>query len=116
MYVSRLLWLISSPLVAVLVFGCQGPDAAPAASLDTPPVRVAAVGADMGRRAAYQIFREGDLTGSITHVGADEFNELTVEQLRTDYDVLLFTWATSSILNADFETRLRPFLELGGGV
>lgn len=83
---------------------------------NSAPIRVAAVGADMGRRAAYQVFAEGDLTGSVTHVDVDEFNSLSVEELRASYDVLLFTWATSTRLDVDFGTRLRPYLEQGGGI
>jgi len=79
-------------------------------------IRVAAVGADLGRRAAYQVFAEGDLDGSVTHVEWSDFNHLTAEELRESYDVLLFTWVTSGRLNADFQRRLEPFLEQGGGV
>lgn len=109
--------LFTTTLAVFLSTGCPGPDAAQERPLlSTPPVRVAAVGADMGRRAAYQIFAEGDLSGSITHVDTADFNASSVEDLRANYDVLLFTWATASQLNADFETRLLPYLEQGGGI
>src|SRR5689334_8680319 len=93
-------------LLFVVVFaalsttGCLGSASTDALSfIDTPPVRVAVVGADMGRRAAYQVFAEGDLSGSITHVDTSEFNDLSVEELRARYDDLLFTWVTPSMLN-----------------
>jgi len=117
MSASRPTLLITITLVALVATGCLSPEPSDGTPLfDTPPIRVAAVGADGGRRAAYQVFAEGDLPGSITHMEMSEFNTLSVEDLRASYDVLLFTWATSSRLNADFEARLRPFLEQGGGI
>jgi hypothetical protein len=114
---SRLVSLIAIAFATILAAGCNGVDPSNAPSLSTtPPIRVAAVGANMGRRAAYQVFAEGDLPGTVTHVDVSEFNRLSVEELRASYDVLLFTWATSSKLDADFETRLLPFLEQGGGI
>lgn len=108
---------IALSLTSLLTAGCHGVESREVESLSfTQPIRVAAIGADMGRRTAYQIFAEGDLPGSITHVTHDEFNSLSVEELRASYDVLLFTFATSSKLDADFDTRLRRFLEQGGGV
>lgn len=114
---SRPALLLATVLAALLATGClDSTSTNDSPFLDTPPIRVAVVGADMGRRAAYQVFAEGDLSGSSTHVSTSEFNELSVEELRASYDVLLFTWATPSMLNADFETRLMPFLEMGGGI
>ena len=79
-------------------------------------IRVAAVGANFGNRAADQIFASGDLRGSIARISASASNALSPAALRANYDVLLFTWATDPSLNADWATRLKPFLDLGGGV
>lgn len=112
---------MTRPLIAAVfamgLAGCQPDGAVSSSSLGvTPPIRVAAVGADMGSRAAYQVFAEGDLPGSVTHLEMGDFNHLFPEKLRASYDVLLFTFVTPERLDADYETRLSPFLELGGGV
>ena len=80
------------------------------------PLRVAGIGANSGNRAANIIFSSGDLAGSITRLTATQFNALTVQQLRDSYDVLLFTWASGSTVNADWNTRLLPYMQLGGGI
>ena len=36
--------------------------------------------------------------------------------LRANYDLLIFTQSTASTLNADWNTRIKPYLELGGSV
>ena len=37
-------------------------------------------------------------------------------QLRQQYDVLIITWASAGTLNVDWNTRLLPYLQAGGGV
>jgi hypothetical protein len=85
-------------------------------STSSSPIRVAGVGANFGNQAANQIFSSGDLSGSVVRINAITFNSMTVEQLRANYDVLLFTWASPSQVNADWDTRLLPFMALGGGI
>lgn len=87
-----------------------------AAATSSAQVRVAGVGANSGNQAASQIFSSGDLAGSFTPVDAATFNSLSVTDLRASYDVLLFTWISTSAINADWNTRLLPYLALGGGV
>ncbi|MDQ6690123.1 MAG: HYR domain-containing protein [Gemmatimonadota bacterium] len=81
-----------------------------------PPIRMAGIGLSAGNRAANIVFSSGDLNGSIARIGEAQFNAMTVAQLRASYDVLLFTWASSPSLNADWTTRLLPFMQLGGGI
>ncbi|HLL54425.1 MAG TPA: PKD domain-containing protein [Myxococcaceae bacterium] len=109
--------LILLAIAAHLASGCQGVDPTNASTGSlTTQVRIAAVGTDSGNRTGYQLIAERDLAGSITHLDASEFNRLSMQELRARFDVLLITWATTSKLNVDFQDRLLPFLELGGGV
>jgi hypothetical protein len=41
---------------------------------------------------------------------------MSVADLIATYDVLIITWLTSSLLDFDWDTRARPFLEAGGGI
>lgn len=79
-------------------------------------IRVAGVGANDGEAAAEHIFAEGDLEGTFTRVSAATFNAMSVAQLRENFDVLIFTWISTSSINADWTTRLLPYLALGGGI
>src|SRR5690242_5618349 len=79
-------------------------------------IRIAGVGANFGLRAANEVVSRGDVIGSVARIDEATFNSMTVEQLRANYDVLIITWASQPSLNVDWNTRLRPFLELGGGV
>jgi hypothetical protein len=56
-----------------------------------------------------------DRKGSIARITADQFNSLSPSELRDAYDVLLFTWNTPSGLNGDWVTRIKPYIDLGGG-
>ncbi|WP_412063067.1 thrombospondin type 3 repeat-containing protein [Rubrivirga sp. IMCC45206] len=88
-----------------------------AARTTTPDYyRVAAIGGNRGNRTANVVFSSGDLDGEITRLTELQFNAQSVADLRADYDILLFTWDSSPSLNADWTTRILPFLELGGGV
>ena len=76
---------------------------------------MAGIGLDHpGDQAANQIFSSGDMVGSIARLDAATFNAMTVAQLRASYDVLLFTFGSSSTVNADWNTRLLPYMGLGG--
>ena len=95
------------------------------AQLDVVPapapgaVRVAAIGCNCGNNAANQIFSSGDLDGVITRMSNAQFNAIPTEELRTRYDVLVFTGAhgqSETTLNANWWNRLQPFVEAGGGV
>lgn len=79
-------------------------------------IRVAAIGANDGTRAADMIFSSGDLPGSVTRLSTAQFNALTGAQLRASYDVLIVTWNTPNNLNIDWTTGIKPFLDFGGGV
>ena len=71
-----------------------------------------------GYRAANTVFSSGDLDGSITNLSIADFNSMTPAQLASTYDVLLFGWTGGDVssINADWNTRLLPYLNAGGGV
>ena len=79
-------------------------------------VRVAGVGANLGNTEADDVFSSGDLAGTITRLTEAQFNALNPAQLRQQYDVLIITWASAGTLNVDWNTRLLPYLQAGGGV
>jgi hypothetical protein len=79
------------------------------------PIRVAGIGGNQGSEATNTVFSSGDLSGSVTRITGAQFDSMSVATLRATYDVLLFTWA-SPTENADWATRIQPFLALGGGV
>jgi hypothetical protein len=79
-------------------------------------IDIAGVGANSGFAAAAQICASGDLVCTFTPVSAAAFNALSPAQLRAAYDVLIFTWISSATINADWNTRLLPYMALGGGV
>ncbi len=99
---------VTSPTPAV---GPEGPQMG-----HTPYIRIAGVGASYGYQTANQIVASGTIHGSVTRISEWTFNAMTPAQLRNDYDVLIFTWASSTGLNADWATRLQPYMALGGGV
>jgi hypothetical protein len=81
------------------------------------PIRVAGIGGNYGNQAANQIFASGDLAGSITRVySTSAFNAMSPADLRASYDVLLITWASDPGLNLDWNTRILPYMALGGDV
>ncbi|GEM_PF-3433792 len=70
-----------------------------------------------GQVASQQIVEtHQDLPGTFEFISAAEYNLLSVQELRESYDVLIFPWGGNSSLDADWETRLLPFMELGGGI
>ena len=79
-------------------------------------ITVARIGGE-GNREADKVFSSGDLAGSITNLSIATFNSMTPSELASSYDVLLFGWTTSGLgINADWNTRLLPYLNAGGGV
>jgi hypothetical protein len=86
------------------------------ANIESRPFKMAGIGANYGNKAFNGVFSSGDRDGSIARITANQFNVLSPSELREAYDVLLFTWATSSSLNADWETRIKPYIDLGGHV
>ena len=56
------------------------------------------------------------LGGSYSTLKAKQFNEMTPAQLAETYDVLIFFWKTSDNVNADWDTRLLPYMDAGGGI
>jgi PKD repeat protein len=78
---------------------------------------MAAIGANFGSRAADSIFSSGDLPGSITRIFSTAvFNAMSPADLRVSYDVLLITWDSDPGLNLDWNTRILPYMQLGGDV
>ena len=55
------------------------------------------------------------VTRIFTPVDLAAFNLLTVPALRAAYDVLVFVFANSPVSDADWTTRLVPYMDLGGG-
>ena len=99
-----------SVLMALAVFWMVGASPADA------QIRVAAIGCDCAHRAAKQAIDSGDIAGTFTHLDAWGFNALSVDDLRANFDVLIFTWVSSPSINADWNTRLLPYMALGGGI
>ncbi len=79
-------------------------------------IKVAGVGYNGGQAASGDILAANDLIGTYTQISDATFNAMTPAQLRANYDVLVFTWNTASTLNADWNTRLLPYMNLGGGI
>jgi hypothetical protein len=77
---------------------------------------IVGVGANLGTSAASEVCASGDVPCTYTEITEAAFNLLTVAQLRAAYDVLIFTWISNPLLNADWTTRLLPYMGLGGGV
>ena len=81
-------------------------------------VRMAGIGGNFGNREFNQLFSSDDRPGSIVRMDHTTFNAIALggaAALRADYDVLLFTWATSPSLNAPWDL-IESYLELGGSV
>ena len=79
-------------------------------------IDIAGVGANFGFSAAIEAVGTGDVPGTFTAVDSATFNALSVADLRTAYDVLIFTWVSDTGINADWNTRLLPYMALGGGI
>ncbi len=80
-------------------------------------IRVGHIGFDGGQRTAQWILEEyEDLPGTFEFIGISAFNSKSVEELRDSFDVLIFPWRGDTNIDADWETRLLPFMELGGGI
>ena len=64
------------------------------------------------------MFSSGDLDGSVTNLSIADFNSMTPAALAANYDVLLFGWTSDDVssIDADWNTRLLPYLNAGGGV
>lgn len=90
--------------------------AEPPLMADGPEIAVAVIGGGQGNQAASQAFLAGDISGSIERLDPALFNSTAVEDLRSAYDVLVFTWSGGDDVDADWQTRLLPFLRLGGGI
>lgn len=79
------------------------------------PLRIAAVGANDGNRAADDI--PLDIPGAtVTRLSDTQFNALTPRALRNSYDVIIVTWDSDPDLDVSWFSRLLPYLRLGGGV
>ena len=122
-------------LVAAFMCGCQdqgsgpvGPDGLTPAfgkggnkPPKDPPTgpRIAVVGSSNkgpgGQPAAKQI-AEVELGGTYNRLTAKRFNKMSPEELRENHDVLIFNWKSSASVNAKWNTRLLPYMHLGGGI
>lgn len=103
---SRTLRLIAA--VAALGSASFAPPVAAAA-----PIRMAVVG--LYGDSAQQLFDSGDVAGTITFVDAWDYDAVSPADLRAAYDVILFPYL-DDFVDADWTTRLLPYLALGGGV
>jgi adhesin/invasin len=79
-------------------------------------IRIAGVGANNGTKAADDMITNGDLSGTFVILSTTAYNAKTVAELRTEFDVLIFTSQSSSSTDADWTTRLLPYMALGGGI
>lgn len=80
------------------------------------PIRTLVLGGS-GNLGFNMVYADGAVTGTITRsydVGA--FNAATPAQLRALHDVIVVTWSLDPSFNLDWNTRVLPFLQLGGGV
>jgi hypothetical protein len=87
-----------------------------AAAGQSREISVAVIGGEQGNRAASQAFMAGELSGSIERLDLTTYNSTPAEDLRFIYDVLVFGWGGDPAVDVDWETRLVPFLQLGGGI
>jgi hypothetical protein len=69
---------------------------------------------ELGGNSAKQIAEV--LGGSYSTLKAKRFNEMSPEELAGTYDVLIFYWKNSENVNADWTTRLIPYMDAGGGI
>ena len=79
-----------------------------------PRIAVCCSQKEPGRNPAKQI--AGVLEGSYSTLKAKRFNEMSPAKLAGTYDVLIFYWKTSENVNADWTTRLLPYMAGGGGI
>ena len=69
-----------------------------------------------GGSSASTMYSSGDLTGTLTTLTPGGFDATSVASLVANYDVLLIGCCSSTTINADWNTRLLPFMNAGGGV
>lgn len=105
-------WLVSVSVLAALLLSLALPSGATASH----SISIAGVGANFGNQAAAQICSSGDLPCTFTTLDTATFNGMSPAALRASYDVLIFTWISDPGINADWTTRLVPYVSLGGGV
>ena len=106
-FAGLILWTAAAAVIAVM--------AMPMVEAAHPNLKIAFVGSSFGNEAGDDL--PLDIPGAtVARISAAAFNADSPATLRTKYDVLVFTWATTSTLNADWATRLVPYMNLGGGV
>ncbi|MGF1681634.1 PEP-CTERM sorting domain-containing protein [Photobacterium minamisatsumaniensis] len=79
-------------------------------------ITAAGIGGNFGNRELDDVFSSGDLAGSVDRITETAFNALSTAALLSTYDLLLFTWNSSTSLNADWATVIKPYLDGGGHV
>ena len=87
-----------------------------AATTQAQTIRIAGIGANSGNTEADVVCSSGDLDCTVTRIDATTYNAMSVASLRANFDVLLFTWNSPGAVDADWTTRVLPYLNLGGGV
>jgi hypothetical protein len=97
-------------IIAAVSLGLTNDQASAAGHL-----RIAGVGGNYGNQAANDIGL--DIPGATTdRLTTAAYNAMSPSDLRAAYDVLIFTWFSSSSLDVDWTTRIKPYIDLGGGV
>jgi len=108
----RRLWHVSVSVLASLLLSLAVTSGAAASH----SIAIAGVGANFGNQAAAQICSSGDLPCTFTTLDTATFNGMSPAALRASFDVLIFTWVSNPAINADWTTRLLPYMSLDGGV
>ncbi|MEX2308381.1 MAG: hypothetical protein WD738_12340 [Pirellulales bacterium] len=78
------------------------------------PIRLAIVGPGANQAASQVVGTE--VPGTDTTLSEAQFNAMSVTQLRANYDALLIGFNATGSLNVDYNTRIGPYLQAGGGV
>jgi hypothetical protein len=90
------------------------------ASLGHAQIRIGVTGNHSNpanQKAAKQACESGDLDCTYTELDPATFNAMTPAEFRANFDVLLASWMSQSWhFDLDWDTKLLPFLELGGGI
>ena len=72
------------------------------------------VGANSGNLATEQIYSEGDIAGTVSHVNESDFNAMSVSDMMA-YDVILIQWASAESLDTSWDGRMADYVYAGGG-
>lgn len=70
----------------------------------------------LGTNWIANIVATGDIDGTVVYMDALTYNATSPADLRVSYDVLLFPCCANISIDVDWNTRLLPYLALGGGI